>query len=176
MDRMTLTGAIILQFCLTFYYIFFIIRPLSEIEKISGKINYGYRILIARTLAIGILDIINYEFSVCLDIALLCTLAFITTAPLIIGKIGFGATKHQEIDLVKQGDKILCYITTAPTKSYSYEIIDLQTESKIILSLEDYNLREVNDQKVGCILVGVMSILLLCLPIYNFAKSNKQKI
>ena len=97
-------------------------------------------------------------------------------APLIIGKIGFGATKHQEIDLVKQGDKILCYITTAPTKSYSYEIIDLQTESKIILSLEDYNLREVNDQKVGCILVGVMSILLLCLPIYNFAKSNKQKI
>ena len=97
-------------------------------------------------------------------------------APLIIGKIGFGATKHQEIDLVKQGDKILCYITTAPTKSYSYEIIDLRTESKIILSLEDYNLREVSNQKVGCILVGIMSILFLCLPIYTFAKSNKQKM
>ena len=79
MEGITLQGAIVLQLCLTFYYIFFIIRPLSEIEKISGKINYGYRILIARTLAIGIMDIINYEFSVCLDIALLCTLAFITT-------------------------------------------------------------------------------------------------
>ena len=97
-------------------------------------------------------------------------------APLIIGTIGFGATKHQEIDLVKQGDKISCYITTAPTKSFSYEIIDLRTESKIILSLEDYNLREINDQKVGCILVGVMSIIFLCLPIYTFAKANKRKI
>jgi hypothetical protein len=97
-------------------------------------------------------------------------------APLIIGRIGFGATNHQEMDLVKQGDKILCYITTAPTKSFSYEIIDLRTESKIILSLEDYNLREVNDQKIGCILVGVMSILFLCLPIYTFATANKRKI
>ena len=97
-------------------------------------------------------------------------------APLIIGRIGFGATYHQEMDLVKQGDKILCYITTAPTKSFSYEIIDLRTESKIILSLEDYNLREINDQKVGCILVGVMSIIFLCLPIYTFAKANKRKI
>ena len=97
-------------------------------------------------------------------------------APLIIGRIGFGATNHQEMDFVKQGDKILCYITTAPQKSFSYEIIDLRTESKIILSLEDYNLRKVNDQKVGCILAGVMSILFLCLPIYTFAKANKRKI
>ena len=97
-------------------------------------------------------------------------------APLIIGKIGFGAVNHQEMDLVKQGDKILCYITTAPTKSFSYEIIDLQAENKIILSLEDYNSREVNDQKIGCILAGVMSILFLCLPIYTLAKVNKQKI
>ena len=97
-------------------------------------------------------------------------------APLIIGRIGFSATNHQEMDSVKQGDKILCYITTAPTKSFSYEIIDLRTESKIILSLEDYNLREINDQKVGCILVGVMSIIFLCLPIYTFAKANKRKI
>ncbi len=97
-------------------------------------------------------------------------------APLIIGRIGFGATNHQEMDSVKQGDKILCYITTAPTKSFSYEIIDLRIESKIILSLEDYNLREINDQKVGCILVGIMSIIFLCLPIYTFAKANKRKI
>lgn len=97
-------------------------------------------------------------------------------APLIIGKIGFGATNRQEMDLVKQGDKILCYITTAPKKSFSYEIIELQTESKTILSLEDYNLREIKDQKVGCILVGGMSILFLCLPIYTFAKANKRKI
>ena len=97
-------------------------------------------------------------------------------APLIIGKIGFSATNHQEMDSVKQGDKILCYITTAPTKSFSYEIIDLRTESKIILSLEDYNLREINDSKVGCIFVGVMSIISLCLPIYTFAKANKRKI
>ena len=97
-------------------------------------------------------------------------------APLIIGRIGFGATNHQEMDSVKQGDKILCYITTAPTKSFSYEIIDLRTESKIILSLEDYNLREINNQKVGCILVGVMSIIFLCLPIYTFAQANKRKI
>ena len=97
-------------------------------------------------------------------------------APLIIGKIGFGATEHQEIDLVKQGDKILCYITTAPKESFSYEIIDLRTESKIILSLEDYNLRKINDQKVGCILAGGMSIIFLCLPIYTFAKANKRKI
>ena len=96
--------------------------------------------------------------------------------PLIIGKIGFGAVNHQEMDLVKQGDKILCYITTAPTKSFSYEIIDLQAEDKIILSLEDYNSREVNDQKIGCILAGVMSILFLYLPIYTLAKVNKQKI
>ena len=93
-----------------------------------------------------------------------------------IGRIGFSATNHQEMDSVKQGDKILCYITTAPTKSFSYEIIDLRTESKIILSLEDYNLREINNQKVGCILVGVMSIIFLCLPIYTFAKANKRKI
>lgn len=79
MEGITLPGAIVLQICLTFYYIFFIIRPLSEIEKISGKINYGYRLLIIRTLVIGIMDIINYELSVFLDIALLCTLAFITT-------------------------------------------------------------------------------------------------
>ena len=97
-------------------------------------------------------------------------------APLIIGRIGFGATNRQEMDLVKQGDKILCYITTAPKKSFSYEIIELQTESKTILSLEDYNSREINDQKVGCILAGVMSIIFLCLPIYTFAKANKRKI
>ena len=97
-------------------------------------------------------------------------------APLIIDRIGFGATNHQEMDSVKQGDKILCYITTAPTKSFSYEIIDLRTESKIILSLEDYNLRKINDQKVGCIFVGGMSIIFFCLPIYTFAKDNKRKI
>ena len=79
MEGITLTGAIILQAALTFYYIYFIIRPLSEIEKISGKINYGYRLLIIRTLTIAALDIFNYELSTILDLALLCTLAFITT-------------------------------------------------------------------------------------------------
>jgi hypothetical protein len=79
MDTITFTGAIILQIALTFYYIFFIIRPLCEIEKISGKLNYGYRLLIFRTLGIAIVDILDYKFAVLLDIVLLCTLAFIIT-------------------------------------------------------------------------------------------------
>lgn len=79
METITFTGAIILQICLTFYYIFFIIRPLCEIEKISGKINYGYRLLIFRTLGIAIIDIIDYKFATLLDLVILCTLAFIIT-------------------------------------------------------------------------------------------------
>ncbi len=73
-----LTGALILQIVFSFYYIFFIIRPLSEIEKITGQMNYGYRLFIIRIIILFGLDILNPTLASFLDIALLFTLAFIT--------------------------------------------------------------------------------------------------
>lgn len=77
LDGLTITGALILQVCLTAYYIYFIIRPLCEIEKISGKINYGYRLLIIRSIGVLGLDLLDYKLSTLLDIALLIVLAFV---------------------------------------------------------------------------------------------------
>ncbi len=76
LQGLTLAGAFILQIFYTFYYIYFIIRPLSEIEKISGKLNYGYRLLIMRTIAVVFLDLIDHKLSTLLDTALLVVLAF----------------------------------------------------------------------------------------------------
>lgn len=73
-----LPGALILQFALSFYYIYFIIRPLSEIEKISGKINYGYRLFIIRIILLVFLDILDPTFASFLDISVLFTLSFVT--------------------------------------------------------------------------------------------------
>lgn len=73
-----LTGALILQIVFSFYYIFFIIRPLSEIEKTTGKMNYGYRLFIIRIIILFGLDILDPTLASFLDIALLFTLAFIT--------------------------------------------------------------------------------------------------
>lgn len=74
--KLTITGAIITQILLTTYYIYFIIRPLSELEKIRGKINYGYRLLIIRTISVLLMDIIDYRLSTMLDVVLLLILAF----------------------------------------------------------------------------------------------------
>lgn len=79
LEDLTLTGALILQISLTAYYIYFIIRPLCEIEKISGKINYGYRLLIIRIIGITILDILDYRLAILLDIAALLVLALVIT-------------------------------------------------------------------------------------------------
>ncbi len=76
-EAFTLPGAIALQIALTFYYIYFIIRPLSEIEKILGKLNYGYRLLFFRTVGVVLIDIFDPTLSAFIDIALLFTLAII---------------------------------------------------------------------------------------------------
>lgn len=77
-EAFTLPGALALQAAFTFYYIYFIIRPLSEIEKISGRLNYGYRLLFLRTTGIIIVDMINPTLGAFIDISLLFTLAFFT--------------------------------------------------------------------------------------------------
>lgn len=72
-----LTGALIIQILFSFYYIFFIIRPLSEIEKITGRMNYGYRLFIIRIIILFGLDILDPTLASLLDTTLLFTLAFI---------------------------------------------------------------------------------------------------
>lgn len=79
MDGMTLPGVLILQILFTAYYIYFIIRPLSEIEKISGKINYGYRLLVFRSACVLLIDMFDYKLSMLLDLALLLGLSFIVS-------------------------------------------------------------------------------------------------
>ena len=56
--------------------------------------------------------------------------------PLIIGNISFAAVNRESMDLLKQGDKIMCYVTTPPKKAFSYEIAELKTEHQTVLSLE----------------------------------------
>ncbi len=88
--------------------------------------------------------------------------------PLVISEINFGVVNHENMDSLQQGDKIFCYIDTAPTKAFSYGIAELQTESQVILSLKDYNISEIKNQKVGCNLIGATSILFFCLSISDF--------
>ena len=88
-------------------------------------------------------------------------------APLIIGNISFAAVNRESMNLLKQGDKIMCYVTTASKKEFSYKIAELKTEHQTILSLEDYNTREINNQKVGCNLIGAFSIAFFCLSVWS---------
>ena len=109
----SLTGTLILQTILSFYYIYFIIRPLSEIEKISGKINYGYRLFVIRTIGVVILDFLDPTLSAFLDISILFTLSFYTVPQIkkelnYINKIDSHLAKYDEItdeDLTAQGIK-----------------------------------------------------------------------
>ncbi len=96
--------------------------------------------------------------------------------PLIIGNISFLAVNRESMDSLKQGDKIMCYVTTAPKKAFSYKIAELQTESQVVLSLEDYNTREIKNQKVGCNLIGATSIVFFCLPIWSLSTVIIDKI
>lgn len=77
-EAFDIKGAIILQIILSFYYIFFIIRPLSEIEKIKGKINYGYRMFIVRIILLIAVDIFDPTLASFVDIAFLLTMSFVT--------------------------------------------------------------------------------------------------
>lgn len=79
LTEITLPGALVLQLLLTAYYIYFIIRPLSEIEKISGKLNFGYRLLLLRTSGVLLIDFLDHKLSTLLDLALLIMLAFIVS-------------------------------------------------------------------------------------------------
>ncbi len=79
MDGMTLPGVLILQLLFTAYYIYFLIRPLTQIEKISGKSNYGYRLLIFRTICVILIDMFDYKLSMFLDLGLLLGLSFIVS-------------------------------------------------------------------------------------------------
>lgn len=72
------TGAIVLQLLLSFYYIYFIIRPLSEIEKITGKVNYGYRFFIFRIICLLAIDLFAPSLASMIDISLLFVLSFFT--------------------------------------------------------------------------------------------------
>jgi len=96
--------------------------------------------------------------------------------PLIIGNISYVAVNRELMDSLKQGDKIMCYVTTAPQKAYSYEIAEFKTEHQTILSLEDYNTREIKNQKVGCNLIGATSIVFFCLSIWSLSTVIIDKI
>lgn len=77
LQEFDLKGAIILQILLSLYYIYFIIRPLSEIEKISGKLNYGYRLFIMRFIILIGIDIFDPTFACLFDTTFLLVLSFI---------------------------------------------------------------------------------------------------
>ena len=74
LQEFDLKGAIILQILLSLYYVYFIIRPLSEIEKISGKLNYGYRLFIMRFIILIGLDIFDPTFACLFDTTFLLIL------------------------------------------------------------------------------------------------------
>lgn len=78
MTGIDIKAVIILQLIFSYYYIHFIIRPLSEIEKVTGQINYGYRLFIIRFIVLVGLDIFDPTLGLFLDIATLFTLAFVT--------------------------------------------------------------------------------------------------
>lgn len=97
-----LKSALILQGVFCFYYIFFIIRPLSEIEKNTGKLNYGYRLFILRFIILLALDFIDPTLATFIDISLLFTLAFITVPKIkkelnYVQKIDTKLAKYDEI-------------------------------------------------------------------------------
>lgn len=136
-----LKSALILQGVFCFYYIYFIIRPLSEIEKTTGKLNYGYRLFILRIIILLALDLINPTLASFIDISLLFTLAFITVPNIkkelnYVQKVDTKLAKYDELsdsDLTEHGIKNrkvleqelfkkLSTIQTARTK-YDYDTL-----------------------------------------------------
>lgn len=113
MQAFDLKSALILQGVFCFYYIFFIIRPLSEIEKTTGKMNYGYRLFILRFIILLALDLLNPTLATFVDISLLFTLAFITVPSIkkelnYVQKIDTKLAKYDEVsdsDLSAHGIK-----------------------------------------------------------------------
>lgn len=140
-QALDIKAAIILQAVFCFYYIFFIIRPLSEIEKITGQMNYGYRLFVIRIIILFAIDLLDPTLATFIDISLLFTLAFFTVPKIkkelnYVHSIDSKLAKYDEItdaDLTGVGIKnrkvleqnlfkILSLIQTARSK-YDYDTI-----------------------------------------------------
>ncbi len=166
MTEFTIPGAIILQLVYTFYYIYFIIRPLSEIEKISGKTNYGYRLFIIRTIIVMILDFIDPTLSSFLDTALLITLAFVIVPSIkqeknYLHKIETELAKYDELtdeELATHGIKdrkiiednlfkLLVEVQTART-NYDFDTLKYLCTSKLY-SLYESELHMLKEAELG---------------------------
>ena len=88
--------------------------------------------------------------------------------PLCINHIVSAAADEDSIDSLKHGDKIYGYVIELSSDKYSYEIVEIKTENDIILSLDNYNKRDVKNQKTGCWLVGILSAIFMWLSIWSF--------
>ncbi len=138
---MNLQTAIAIQALFTIYYIFLIVIPLCQIEKISGKINYGYRIFILRFVLLFCGDCFNHTITTAIDTIVLFVLAFLTVPEIkkelnYIQKIDSKLARYDELsneDLTSYGIKnrkeiekslfkILKNIQTART-NYDYDTL-----------------------------------------------------
>lgn len=165
-EAFDIQGAILLQLVLSAYYIFFIIRPLSEIEKNSGRMNYGYRLFITRIIFLIGIDILNPTLASFLDISLLLTLAFITVPKIkkelnYVHSIDTKLAKYDELsdaDLTEHGlknrkiletelFKILKNIQTARSK-YDYDTLKYLCTKKMY-NIYTSELEVLHEAKLG---------------------------
>ncbi len=188
LEGLTITGAIILQVFFTAYYIYFIIRPLSEIEKISGKINYGYRLLVLRTIGVFTIDLFDHKLATLLDTALLIVLAFIVSPQIkkdlnYIQTIDTKLSKYDELtdtELSAHGIKSrkvleetlfkkLCFIQTARS-NYDYDTLKRLCTTKMY-NLFANELRMVDEAELG---YHYEDYKLIEMQIYDMNSSEKE--
>jgi len=103
--------------------------------------------------------------------------------PLYISEVCYEVINDAALTNLGVGDTITCYVLHATMKSYSYEIAEIKSENRTILSLDNYNSARIEAQKTfyynirGLIVPFFMITLVAitgCIWEKKYKKANKK--
>lgn len=90
--------------------------------------------------------------------------------PLVISSIIFAAVDKTAINSLKTGDILEVYIENNKNEYYSYDIVELKSNDKMVLSLNASQSKSKSNSLMGFIVVPVMSICSFGLFAYCYKK------
>ncbi len=91
------------------------------------------------------------------------------TQPFEISNITQGRLDKKALETVKEDEKIKVYYKESSSKNYEYVICEMKSNSKVLLSLEDYREVNQNNQTIGMILCPILIVMGLFL-VWTFSR------
>ena len=95
--------------------------------------------------------------------------------PLKIQNIPIGEVNRDNLNSLREGDTIYCYVINSKDTKVSYEIVEIGSKDKMILSLDDYNSKHKSNSGLSFIVIPFLSIASLALSIISFVAVKKNR-